>query len=108
MGDKKGQRGFEVIIVTFKKVFSVKTIELRVDPYFTVTQFIENVRPTLSVYFNINENEIEIVESGQYELGMLSENAPALNPSNDQLHLRWSPNLNVSFYVRKKRLSIIS
>jgi len=39
----------------------------------------------LATQFGINENEIEIVESGQYDSDYLPEEAPSLVPSDRKL-----------------------
>lgn len=95
--------GLHSCLVSFKEVFTTKKIDIYINPYFTVTQFIETIRPVLSRNFGINENELDIVESGQFRLGLLAEEAPALEPSSSLLRSRWGEQLkNVSFYVRRK------
>lgn len=89
--------------VNFKEVFNVRILQFHINPFITVSQLIDNLRPELAVQFNINENDIEIVESGQYILGCLAEEAPELVPSNRKLCHIWGENLeNLAFYVRRK------
>ncbi len=89
--------------INFKEVFTVRTLQFQINPYFTVTQMIETLRPSLAVQFNINSDDIEIVESGQYTPGGLAEAAPGLEPSNRRLCDIWGEELrNVSFYIRRK------
>lgn len=89
--------------INFKEVFTVRTLQFQINPFFTVTQMIESLRPSLAVQFDINSDDIEIVESGQYMEGYLAEEAPGLVPSNRRLCDIWGEDLrNVSFYVRKK------
>ena len=91
--------------VEFKEVFTNKTIICHINPYLTISQFIETIRPILASQFSINENDIEIVESGQYALG-IPEMAPKLEPSLIQLCNRWGEKLHqLSFYVRKQNYS---
>jgi len=89
--------------ISFKEVFTTRTVNIHINPYVTLTQFIENVRPHLSSVFGINQNEIDIVEGGQYINGLMPEAAPALVPSGSQLSSRWGEDLNgLAFYVRRK------
>ena len=89
--------------VTFKEVFTSRTVDIHINPCFTLTQFIETVRPHLSSSFGINQNELDIVEAGQYRNCLMPERAPALAPSGSQLSSHWGENLDgLSFYVRRK------
>lgn len=88
--------------VNFKEIFTVRTLQFNINPFITVRQLINNLRPELATQFGINENEIEIIESGQYYLGCLPEEAPALVPSDTKLCYIWGENLqNLAFYVRR-------
>ena len=61
------------------------------------------MRPELAIQFGINENEIEILEAGQYVSGRLAQEAPGLAPSDIKLHHIWGKNLqNLAFYIRRK------
>ena len=89
--------------INFKEVFTVRTLQFQINPYFTVTQMFESLRPALAVQFDINSDDIEIVESGQYIDGVLAEAAPSLEPSSRRLCDIWGEDLrNLSFYVRRK------
>jgi len=95
--------GLRSRLVDFKEVFTIRTLKFSINPDFTITQMIESLTPLLAVQFNINENDIEIVETGQYIPGCLSEAAPSLEPSNRKLCDIWGEDLRiVSFYVRRK------
>jgi hypothetical protein len=92
--------------VNFKEIFSETSLKFNINPYFTVTQMIETLRPHLSTQFGINQDDIEIIVSGQYEPGRPAEAAPALRPSNIKLCNIWGPDLqNLSFYIRRKNYS---
>jgi hypothetical protein len=89
--------------VNFKEAFSTTISQVEINPLLTITEFIETTRPVLATIFNINENEIEIVEAGQHKNGNLSEEAPSLVPSSRRLYEIWGQELtNVAFYVRRK------
>jgi hypothetical protein len=89
--------------ISFKEVFTTSILNLYVNPFHTVTQFIETARPLLSSQFGINQNEIEIIESGQYVNGIRPESAPSLVPESRRLCDIWGPELKyLSFYVRRK------
>ena len=94
-----------MISVSFKEVFTTRIIQININPCHTIRQMIEIIRPQLSVHFGINEDEIEIVESGQnnYGLELPSEAAPSLVPSSVKVGDIWGQNLQqLSFYVRIK------
>ena len=89
--------------VNFKEVFSIRTLQFHINPFITVSQLINNLRPELATQFGINENEIEIVESGQYDSDYLPEEAPSLIPSDRKLCHIWGENLeHLAFYVRRR------
>ena len=95
--------GLRTRTINFKEVFTVRTSQYQINPFFTVTEMLESLRPSLAVQFDINSDDIEIVESGQYMDGYLAEEAPGLVQSNRRLCDIWGEDLrNVSFYVRKK------
>lgn len=91
--------------ISFKEVFTTRVVNVYVNPFHTTTQFIETTRPLLSREFGINQNEIEIVPSGQYINGNLPESASELVPESRRLCDIWGPELRyLSFYVRRKNL----
>jgi hypothetical protein len=95
--------GLQSIPINFKEVFTTRILQFHVNPFHTVTQFIESIRPALSAHFNINQNDVEIIEGGQYINGNLAEAAPGLLPENRRLRDIWGPELRyLSFYVRRK------
>lgn len=89
--------------MVFKEVFTNKTLNINVNPFVTVGQFLTNVIPIISRRFEMNEDEIEIVEAGQSMQAHTDEFAPALVSSTRKLTDLWGRNLKyVSFYVRNK------
>ena len=89
--------------VYFKEVFTDRKLRFQINPFITIFQFINNLQPELARHFGMNENEVEIVEAGQYNLGCLPEEAPALVPSDTKLCHKWGEKLeNLAFYVRRK------
>jgi hypothetical protein len=89
--------------VNFKEVFGTEIYECIVNPYWTVTEFIENVRPMLSQHFRINQNDIDIIVPEEDLRGMPAEMGEALIESNTVLATTWGQNLEyVSCYVRRK------
>lgn len=90
--------------VYFKQVWTTNTCVIPVNPELTVSEFIELVFPTLSSRFNIEQEILELVESGLVsETIIASEDADALVHSDKQLKYLWGDTLNsASFYVRKQ------
>ena len=89
------------IHVTFTEVWTTHSKQIYVNPYWTVTQFLESVSPLIKHEFYTND--FEIVETGQHIKGISSEEAPAVTNSEIQLRNRWGYNLDVSFYVRRTK-----
>ena len=95
--------GLRSIPINFKEVYTIRSSQFYINPFITVRELINNLRPELAIQFGINENDIEIVNAGQYYLGCLPEEAPALVPSDEKLCEVLGENLQyVSFYVRRK------
>jgi len=89
--------------VNFKEVFTNKKLQFHINPFINVNQLINNLRPVLARQFGINENEVEIIEAGQYDSEFLPEEAPALVPSDTKLCHKWGEKLqNLAFYVRRR------
>ena len=86
--------------VTFKEVWTTHTKNFYVNPYWTVTQFLESIRPLIKNEFRMNY--FEIVEAGQHIPGTPSEEAPAVTESEIIMSHKWGYDLRVSFYVRRK------
>ena len=94
---------FKTWTINFKEVFTVRTLQIQINPLVTVTQMIEYVRPLLAVKFDINLDDIEIVDSEQYMEGYLAEEAPELVPSNRKIYdFRCENRMHILFYVRRK------
>lgn len=89
--------------VEFKEVFTSKTLQLSINPSLTVKDFMNEVFPTLSRYFNIQEEELEIVVIGQYRENTIPEASPSLSGSTAKLSDIWGKTLKyLAFYVRRK------
>ena len=90
-------------LVNFKEVYSVRTLQMVVQPQITVNEFMNESRGLLGTHFGINEDDIEIVESGKNTTEYTSECAPALMPSDTKLYEIWGARLyNLAFYIRRK------
>ena len=89
--------------INFNEIFSIRTLQFQVNPFLTITQFMRIMIPILATQFLINENDIEIVECGQYGLEVPPELAPSLVISSTKLCERWGETpQELSFYVRRK------
>jgi hypothetical protein len=89
--------------VTFKEVYTSNVRNFHINPNWTITEFIISIRPHISKAFHINQNSLEIIESGQYNLGIKPEAALPLIPDDTiKLKHRWGIKLDVAFYIRKK------
>jgi len=93
--------------VSFKEVWAPNTnIKIvRVNPHWTVQQFIWSVKPVLKIMFKLENYEFDIVPMNQMYNALhhiIPELAPALEESNQHLRNIWGQNLNVMFYVRKQ------
>jgi len=89
--------------VNFKEVFGTQIHECTVNPYWTVREFIENVRPILSELFGINQRDLEIIVPEEDLQGMPAEMGPELTESDIVLANTWGRKLEyVSCYVRRK------
>jgi len=86
--------------VTFTEVWTSHTKQFYVNPYWTVTQFLESVSPLIKIEFNTID--FEIVETGQIIKGIVEEEAPAITNSDIKIRYKWGYDLDVSFYVRRK------
>ena len=85
--------------VYFKQVWTTNTHIIPVNPELTVTEFIELVKPMLSTQFNIDVDELEIIETGS----IASETAHPLVSSVKKLRELWGDELKTAaFYVRRK------
>ena len=92
--------------VTFKEVYSSNTRSFDVNPDWTMTQFIDSVKPHICREFNVQEDNLEIVEAGQYSPGTRPEAAAPLTQNlTITMKHKWGPKLNVAFYIRRKDYS---
>ncbi len=90
------------IPVSFKEVYTSNVHNFDIDPNWTITQFIQTVGPVMCREFNIDEDNLEIIEAG-YTPGTRSEAAPALREEDTiKIKDKWGTKLNVSFYIRRK------
>jgi len=88
------------IKVTFTEVWTTHSKEFYLNPYWTVTQFLESIKPLIKYEFGTNN--FEIVETGQIIKGKSPEEAPAVTNSEIKIRNKWGFNLEISFYVRRK------
>jgi hypothetical protein len=86
--------------VTFKEVWTTNTRELYVNPYWSITQFVQTVRPILAREFECAD--FDIVETGQDAPGIPAEAGRALELSNISLINKWGKDLRVGFYIRRR------
>jgi len=89
------------IQVTFTEVWTTHSKKFFVNPYWTVTQFLESVKPLIQMEFYTND--FDIIETGQIIKGMASEEAPAITNSEIKMRNKWGYELDVSFYIRRKK-----
>jgi hypothetical protein len=96
----------QTIELSFKKVYTCKTVYYTIDVNFTMKQFINFIKSKAYNDFNINNNyKIEIVESGQFDNinGSDAELAPALESCETTLREKYGEKIKyVSFYIRQK------
>ena len=87
--------------IYFKEVFTEHTWIGHIYPCWTITQFLDLIKPYILREFNTDD--YEIVETGQQMMnGLPSESGIALTNSDIQLKEKW-PNFSlVSFYVRRR------
>ena len=90
----------ETITISFKKVYTCKTVCYDIDVNFTIKQFIGYIKSKAYNDFNIDKNyNIEIVEAGQFE----DELAPHVESCETIIREKYGENLkHTSFYLRPK------
>lgn len=86
--------------VIFKEVWTTNTRELHVNPYWSITQFVQTVRPILAREFECAD--FDIVETGQDAPGIPAEAGRPLQLSNVSLINKWGRELRVGFYIRRR------
>jgi len=79
-----------------------------VSPDWTISQFINTVKPLLAQGFNLDDTVLfDIVECGQEDLinntYSNAEDAPKLKESDTKVSEKWGENVNVTFYVRPRQ-----
>jgi hypothetical protein len=89
------------IQVTFTEVWTTHSKKIYINPYWSVTQFLESIKPLIKNEFYTND--FEIIETRQIIKGIASEEAPAITNSEIQIRDKWGYNLDISFYVRRKK-----
>ena len=94
------------VLVNFKEVYTSNICKLNINPNWTTRQFLDNIWPHISRYFNTHN--FEIVEAGKNTYDYPAEAAPSLQRTNIRLKDKWTETLNVSFYVRKLDSQLIS
>jgi hypothetical protein len=90
----------QTITISFKKVYTCKTICYDIDEIFTIKQFIGYIKSKAYNDFNIDNNyNIEIVEAGQFE----DELAPPVEPCETTISEKYGEKIKyTSFYIRPK------
>ena len=88
--------------LTFKEVYTTNTRNFHVNPNWTITQFIDSVKPHICREFNVLEDNLEIIEAGQYTPGIKPEAAAPLTQDAALMKDKWGTKLQVSFYIRRK------
>ena len=86
--------------VSFKEVWSTNSRTILINPFWTVTQFVETITPILRMIFNCVD--IDIIEGGQDLPGIPAEAGFPLQRSNIRLKDLWGERLNVAFYIRRR------
>ena len=91
-------RSFKPVAVYFKETFTTNTKLYQIYPDWTINQFINAISPIISIDFGIEPDDFELLDMGQDTC----ENGAALRQT-DSILLRniWTPELNVSFYIRR-------
>ena len=90
----------QTITMSFKKVYTCKTVCYNIDVNFTIKQFIGYIKSKAYNDFNIDNNyNIEIVEAGQFQ----DELAPPVEPCETTISEKYGEKIKyTSFYIRPK------
>jgi hypothetical protein len=96
--------------LNFKEIYTANTQKYLVNQNWSTYDLKNNLVSKIMEDFNITQNEdFEIVESGQYVQGIPPELAPSLNISNNIILRDLFNNLkNTSFYIRKIVLNAVN
>lgn len=92
------------IPVEFKEVYTANSRNLHCNPNWTTTQLIEIIKPELCREFNIDKDNLEIVEARHSVEGLRLEEVtlPLSFDNTVKIKDKWGPKLDVAFYVRRK------
>ena len=93
------------ISVPFKEVWSNDIKLLRINPHWTVEQFMWSVKPVLQQLYHLENYDIDIVPINQIHCllhNIIPELAPALEESNSIIRHIWGRRLDIMFYVRRR------
>ena len=101
-----------MIPITFKEVYTCNTFTYPLSPEWTLAELYDNLLPQISRDFNINQNEIELIDSCNSYIvfqGLPVETYPALPKTNEPtLKDLWGVNMRyLAMYVRKRDNTII-
>jgi hypothetical protein len=94
------------VSIPFKEVWSSEIKCVRVNPHWTVEQFVWTVKPVLQQLFRLENYEIDIVPINNiYCLlhHIIPELAPALKETSIPIRRAWGQRLDVMFYVRRRK-----
>lgn len=100
-----------MIPITFKLVNTENVREYYISSDWTLEELYKNLRQVISSDFNINMNEIELIDTDiSYKRypGVRIENYPVLKES-DQTYLRelWGPRMDfLGMYIRKRTMDV--
>ena len=91
------QHSFKPVAVYFKEVYTTNTKMYQIYPDWTLKTFINAISPIICIDFNMELDKFDIIEMGQEE----EEGAFGLGEFDMILREFWTPELNVSFYIRR-------
>jgi hypothetical protein len=92
------------IAINFKEVFTTHVCTLHLNPNWSVNQMIDIVKPILQEEFNIQQQDFDIVATGQDSPGIPAEAGQPLQRSETKIKNIWGNKLNIAFYIRRKNL----
>jgi len=90
------------IPINFKEVFTTNVRTIHINPHWTVTQFIESVRPIIEQEYHLENDDFDIVPTGQDSPGIPAEAGFPLQMSDISLRNMWGKELHVAFYIRRR------
>jgi hypothetical protein len=92
------------IPINFKEVFTTNVRTLHINPNWTVTQFLETVRPIIEQEFNCEQQYFDIVPTGQDAPGIPAEAGSPVDLPDVRIKHIWGNNLQIAFYIRRKNV----